>query len=170
MKLLREYIRELILEDEGDKTSLAENGDCGVFAIALLRALAARGIYNAGFTIIADADDYDGGYPIPFDAFYDMDIFHVCIDINGKYYDVRGERDIERMLRDFVPYGGGGIEPKDYIPTDGRDYVGDSYGVPSDAAIDYMEKFALSSTNVQTSVENYTDEAEAIAERIAGDK
>ena len=170
MNLLREYIRELISEVEGDKTSLAENGDCGVFAIALLRALASRGIYDASFVVIADAEDYEGDYPIPFNSFYDMDIFHVCIDIGGKYYDIRGERDIEEMLRNFVPYGGGGIEPKDYVPTDGRDYVADAYGVPSDGAIDFLEKFVLSSTNVQTSVENYTDEAEAIAEKIAGGK
>jgi hypothetical protein len=170
MKLLREYIRKLIFEVEGDKTSLAENGDCGVFAVALLRALAARGFYDASFVVIADAEDYEGDYPIPFPAFYDMDIFHICLEIGGKYYDIRSERDIDEMLRNFVPYGGGGIEPKDYTPTDRRDYVADAYGVPSDAAIDFLEKFVLSSTNVQTSVENYADEAEAIAEKIAGGK
>ena len=169
MNLLREYVRGLLSEEQGDKTSLAENGDCGVFAVALLKALAKQGIRDAAIVIIADADDHEGGYPIPFNSFYDMDIFHICIDVNGKYYDIRGERDIEEMLRNFVPYGGGGIEPKDYVPTDGRDYVGDAYGVASNQAIDYMKKFVLASTNVQTSVENYKEEAARLADKIANE-
>jgi len=167
MKLLLENWNRYLGEEKGDKISLAQNGDCGVFAVALLRALAKRGINNAKIVIIADADDYEDGYPIPFNSFYNMDIFHICIDIGGKYYDIRGERDIEEMLRNFVPYGGDGIEPKDYIPTDGRDYVGDSYGVPNDRAINYLEDFVLATTNVQTSVENYKEEASMLADKIA---
>ena len=72
VNLLREYIRKLIFEVEGDKTSLAENGDCGVFAVALLRALAARGFYDASFVVIADAEDYEGDYPISFPAFFPL--------------------------------------------------------------------------------------------------
>ena len=146
----------------------AENGDCGVFAVALLRELIDDGITDAELMIIGDPSTYSGEGDSPtFEDFYDIDIFHIAVFYNGKYYDVNGRTTPETMLRDFVPYGGEGITPENWKVMYGRDFISESYPVSSSKVLDdVVEDFVLATTNVQTSVDNYSQTANAIASKI----
>jgi hypothetical protein len=157
-------------EKKETEINLAENGDCGVFAIALLRNLLDAGIDDAELMIIGDPSTYEGEGDSPgFEDFYNIDIFHIAVFYDGKYYDVNGRTTPETMLGDFVPYGGEGITPADYSPAYGRDFLSESFVVGSREYLDNtLEGFVEATTNVQTSVENYSARAKQVAEEIIG--
>jgi len=165
---------EIIPDAEKEETEihLAENGDCGVFAIALLQDLLDAGIHDAELMIIGDPSTYDGEGSSPgFEDFYNIDIFHIAVFYDGKYYDVNGRTTPDGMLDRFVPYGGEGVTPDDYSPTFGRDFLSESFVVGSREYLDNtLEGFVEATTNVQTSVENYSARAKQVAEEIVSPK
>ena len=70
----------------------AENGDCGVFAVALLHELIDAGVTSAEIMMMGDPASYTGSGNSPsFDDWYDIDIFHIAVYVDGQYYDVNGK-------------------------------------------------------------------------------
>jgi len=145
--------------------NLAENGNCGVFAVALLQGLVNSGITTAEMVVIADSATADSMSP-SFEDFYDIDIFHIAVFVDGQYYDINGKTSGNKMLKDFVPYGGPGITPADYTPMFGRDFVSESFTCASPRTVSAFRGFVEAATNAQTSVENYVDIASTIAGAI----
>ena len=90
------------LKDSTDREieiNQAENGDCGVFAVALLRELLDAGITSAEILLIGDPASYEAPGDSPdFDEWFDIDIFHVAVYVNGQYYDVNGKTSETKML------------------------------------------------------------------------
>ena len=147
----------------------AENGDCGVFAVALIRELIDDGITDAEIMMIGDPATYTGSNlnSPNFDEWYDIDIFHIAVYVAGQYYDINGRTSSSIMLKKFVPYGGSGITPENWKVMYGRDFISESYPVSSSKVLDdVVEDFVLATTNVQTSVGNYSQTAKAIASKI----
>ena len=181
MKLLLENFKKFLNEEVDAEemetlTHLAQNGDCGVFAIALLKELISAGVTNAALNFIGDPDHVDDPdyhsdtTPRSIDVWYDVDIFHVVVvAVEGGawgMFDINGRVSQDKMLEYFVPYGGGGITPDDYTPQYGRDWISDIYDVPSMKALNWFQDFLEATTNVQTSVENYTKTAQRMAKSI----
>jgi hypothetical protein len=141
------------------------NGDCGIFAVALFKALAEQGIYGAMAFLIYDALNRE---PTDMDNLLnsEADIFHICVLINNKFYDFRGEVNKNEVIRKFVPYGGMGLTPKDYTPKIGRDYMVSTFLVNNDDDIEYFDDFVNAGTNVQTWPSAYRRKATEIANKI----
>ena len=168
MKLLRQYIRESLEAIDAKEREIelnqAENGDCGVFAVALLREAIDAGITDAEIMMVGDPASYDAPGDSPsFDDWYDIDIFHIAVYVEGEYYDINGKTSGDKILDEFVPYGGPGITPGQWEVTFGRDFLSESYPVASRKVLDnIVEDFVLASTNVQTGVDNYIRTAKII--------
>tara|TARA_X000001382_G_C3118897_1_gene162482 strand:- start:90 stop:611 length:522 start_codon:yes stop_codon:yes gene_type:complete len=159
------------LKDSTDREieiNQAENGDCGVFAVALLRELLDAGITSAEILLIGDPASYEAPGDSPdFDEWFDIDIFHVAVYVNGQYYDVNGKTSETKMLDDFVPFGGEGLTPDKWEITFGRDFLSESFPVESREILDsVVEPFVDASTNVQTSVDNYVRTAKIIVKKM----
>ena len=163
-----ESLESIDADEREVEINQAENGDCGVFAVALLRELINAGITSAEIMIIGDPASYAGSGNSPsFDDWYDIDIFHIAVYIDGQYYDVNGKTSGDKMLDEFVPYGGPGITPDKWEVTFGRDFLSESYPVPSRKILDnVVEPFVLASTNVQTGVDNYARTAKIIVKKL----
>lgn len=138
-------------------------GDCGLFAAALLESLANKNIYGAKAVIIGDAEGTGKtSKELSLNDFYDIDIFHIAIFVDGKYYDAEGETTLPQMLQKFVPPAGL-LKRKDYTPAKDQDYVIGHFDItPED-----LEDFSLATTNCENDNKfAWAREADRVAQAI----
>lgn len=125
-------------EDPYHGVVLEESGDCGMFAAALLEEMH-NANKEANVIIIKDVPDKDEPDH--------QEVFHICLKHNGSYYDYEGKQNLDDILKKYVPYGGPGKTPDNYIPEEGRDYIIEDI---SGMTPKQLEDYSLSWTNCYT--------------------